>query len=913
MMRIRVLATWSAVTLTAGALSLVTPATGYAAVAGQVRVDQAGFLPGDTKQAYLMTSAAVSGESFSVVNSAGTTVLTGNVGSTSRGSWNSGYPDVYPISFSGLNTNGTYHLQVSGTVSASSPSFTVESAGSLFGKLVGDGVTFFQNQRDGSNVIAGSLNRQPSHLNDASASVYAVPSFQSGGSDVITNSNLTKIGGPVNVEGGWFDAGDFLKFTYTSAYADTLLAAAQRALGSAAPASLGAEASYGESWLNQMWNQSTKTLYLQVGIGSGNAAGTFLGDHDLWRLPQADDSDTATLDRYAAAHRPVFEAASAGSKISPNLAGLMAAAFALAAQNDAAGNPAQAASEYTAATSVYAMANTSSPPNPLVTTEPEAYYPGTLWHDDMELGAAELALASQALGHDASTYLSQAATWASDYIASDTGDTFNLYDASALAHADLIQAMDNAGDPSGLAVSRSTLVSQLKTQLSGAATTAGSDIFHAGGNYADFDVDSHTFGFITTEALYQKITSDTTYAAFATEQRDWLLGANAWGTSFMVGEGSRFPHCMQHQVANLSGSTNGSAPIDTGAVVNGPNGSSNFSGGLGSYQSGMVACPSNGSDPFAAFDGHSSEYVDDVRSWQTDEPALDMTGGAVLASALQEALNSGSTGNDFSLAVSPASATVSPGQSASATVSTAVTSGSAEPVTLAASGLPTGATASFGTSPVTSGGSSSLTITTATSTPAGSYPVTITGTAASGSHTTTFTLTVASAGGCTAAQLMGDPGFENGTTITPWTQTSTLGQAPINNDTADEPAHSGSWDAWLNGDGSADTDTVAQAVSIPAGCTSAAFSFWLHIDTTESTSSAADDTLKVQVLNSAGAVLATLATYSNLNAASGYSQKSFSLAAYAGQTVTLKVTGTETDKNGGTTDFVIDDTALNVS
>jgi endoglucanase len=83
----------------------------------------------------------------------------------------------------------------------------------------------------------------------------------------------------------------------------------------------------------------------------------------------------------------------------------------------------------------------------------------------------------------------------------------------------------------------------------------------------------------------------------------------------------------------------GTAPIDTGAVVNGPNGSANFSGGLGGYQTGMVACPANGKDPFAAFDGKGSKFVDDVRAWQSDEPALDMTGSAVLAAALQEALN----------------------------------------------------------------------------------------------------------------------------------------------------------------------------------------------------------------------------------------------------------------------------------
>ena len=111
------------------------------------------------------------------------------------------------------------------------------------------------------------------------------------------------------------------------------------------------------------------------------------------------------------------------------------------------------------------------------------------------------------------------------------------------------------------------------------------------------------------------------------------------------------------------------------------------------------------------------------------------------------------------------------------------------------------------------------------------------------------------------------------------------------------------------GDGSATTDTVSQQVTIPSGC-AAQLSFWLHIDTAE-TGSTVYDTLKTQVLNSSGTVLSTLATYSNADAAAGFTQRSFSLSAYAGQTVTLKFTGTEGSKLQ--TSFVVDDVALNVS
>jgi hypothetical protein len=105
---------------------------------------------------------------------------------------------------------------------------------------------------------------------------------------------------------------------------------------------------------------------------------------------------------------------------------------------------------------------------------------------------------------------------------------------------------------------------------------------------------------------------------------------------------------------------------------------------------------------------------------------------------------------------------------------------------------------------------------------------------------------------------------------------------------------------------------VAQTVTIPAGC-KATLSYWLHADSTEKTTTAKPDTFTVQLLNSGGTVRATLATYSNLDAATGYKQHSSDISAYAGQTVTVKFSGTETDANGGTTSFVIDDTTVQTS
>jgi hypothetical protein len=263
-----------------------------------------------------------------------------------------------------------------------------------------------------------------------------------------------------------------------------------------------------------------------------------------------------------------------------------------------------------------------------------------------------------------------------------------------------------------------------------------------------------------------------------------------------------------------------------------------------------------------------------------------------------------SSTNDFSIAAS--SVSVAAGASGSSTVTTAVTSGSAETVSLAVSGAPNGVTASVSPTSVTSGGSATVNVAVGSTVTAGSYTLTVTGTAASGSHSATFTLTVTGGGGggggggsCASAQLLTNPGFESGSTG--WTATSGV----INTDGA--YAHSGSGYAWLDGYGTTHTDTLYQSVTIPSGC-KATLAFWLYINTAETTKSTAYDKLTVTVRNSSGTVLSTVATYSNLNASSGYVQKSFDLSTYAGQTVRLEFVGAE--DSSLQTSFFIDDTAL---
>ena len=171
------------------------------------------------------------------------------------------------------------------------------------------------------------------------------------------------------------------------------------------------------------------------------------------------------------------------------------------------------------------------------------------------------------------------------------------------------------------------------------------------------------------------------------------------------------------------------------------------------------------------------------------------------------------------------------------------------------------------------------------------------------SSTKTVSITVTAS---TSSQLIVNGGFETGSAA-PWALTA--GVLCSNSGCPGETAHSGSWFAWLDGYGFTHTDTATQTVSIPAGKTTATLAFYLHIDTQE-IGSIAYDTLRVQVLNSSGTVLATLATYSNVNAASGYSLHTLNMNAYIGQTVQIRFYGHEDSSLA--TSFVIDDVTLTV-
>src|ERR1700677_3247291 len=200
--------------------------------------------------------------------------------------------------------------------------------------------------------------------------------------------------------------------------------------------------------------------------------------------------------------------------------------------------------------------------------------------------------------------------------------------------------------------------------------------------------------------------------------------------------------------------------------------------------------------------------------------------------------------------------------------------------------------------------SSSTGLITGTPTTAATNSVTVTAkdtTGATGSASFTWTINSATSG-CTAAQLLTNPGFETGS-ISPWTAT-----AGVLADTSEGvPAQAGSYLAWLDGYGAAHTDTLAQTVTIPAGCVSATFTYWVEVN---STTTSTANKLVLEVLNSSGTVVQTVPVATAANNGSKYVEYSTSLASYIGQKITVKFVGTEV--SGGNTSFFEDSNALNV-
>jgi Zn-dependent metalloprotease len=148
----------------------------------------------------------------------------------------------------------------------------------------------------------------------------------------------------------------------------------------------------------------------------------------------------------------------------------------------------------------------------------------------------------------------------------------------------------------------------------------------------------------------------------------------------------------------------------------------------------------------------------------------------------------------------------------------------------------------------------------------------------------TFTVNQAGTTGGGGTELIVNPGFEAGTA--PWVAS---GQITFSQGTF---PHTGTNYVIVNGVNST-TGTIYQQVTIPSG--GANLNFWLNISTNEAAGASVFDRLFIEVRNTSGTLLATLATFSNQNSGTAgvyVLRGPYNLSAFAGQTVRIQFRGT---------------------
>jgi hypothetical protein len=526
------------------ALAVALGAGSSSAANRYLRPSLLGYGTVDPKVARVLSKTNLNGATFRVLRvPAGTIAFSGTLPASS-GAWG-GFGFTHRLDFTSLTESGAFRLSLPATGETSAPFAIgdVLTATPGYKPLARALLGFFAVQRCGPTSPA---DHGVCHLLDAHHIV--------GGPDA---------GQPVDVQGGWHDAGDYIKFATTVAYSTHLLLWAHELRPNLAGdwngngvADLLDEARIGARFLLRLRYQTGRFLF-QVSDAADHGEG--------WRLPE-DDALTA--------NRPATYGPG------KNHLGRYVAALARAARAYSQVAPSFADSCRVAALDAYAVL--ASAPD-LVGN---GFYDDSTYHDKVALGAAEL-------------YLT-------------TGQAADL--VAAKSHADLA----GPGYWSGWGTVNGLADALLAPYHAPALANLLTDV----GTFRD-DANLHPFGMAGTEVwgtnlvitgmaaeglLYERLTGLATYNGMAWAQRDFLLGANPWGVCF-VGEAAPVsPRDFHHQVAVIQHA--GALP---GALTEGPATAADI------LDQGIVL---ENADEYAEFQAARGTYHDDRANYVTNEPTI---------------------------------------------------------------------------------------------------------------------------------------------------------------------------------------------------------------------------------------------------------------------------------------------------
>jgi len=564
-----------------------------------VVVNQAGYLPADQKIALVETNRDLIGAGAVarvLAQPGGTPALPDLPVAVDRRRYGN-FRHQYVVDFSALSALGTYVIEIrdgSDALIATSPPTAV--AADPWSPLLALDLRFFGVQRSGNMA---PLIHAPSHLDDGVAV---------GGSDD---------GLPVDLAGGWYDAGDYIKFSLTIAYASFMQLFALRELAPAdldpsLRAAIRSEARIGLAYLLKAHPTPT-AFYFQVADAR---------DHDVpFRLPE---DDTAY-----GGPRPAYYGLGA------NTAGKAAAALALGAIEWAGDDPTFAAACRTAAEEVYALGKaiadgtSTDPKHALLVSCVETpaeyaanrlncdFYNEDSWLDDMTVGAIEL------------YEVTATAQYLTDAVA------FGAQLEAAYASLGLLNLHDEAFYklyphlPASGTFSQADVLAQLQIDADRVRKRAAQDRYNAGqkrflwGSAADMSGDA------VTCLLVSKLTGDPVCRQTAHWQLDFLLGRNPFGVSLLAGAGAVYPLHPHHQVATLLPA----AWYAPGSVIG------SLAGGLArksqypfrSDPDLKTAVLGDTTSPFAPFENNRFQYHDIREDYVSNEPSLDANSNLLAA------------------------------------------------------------------------------------------------------------------------------------------------------------------------------------------------------------------------------------------------------------------------------------------
>jgi hypothetical protein len=237
----------------------------------------------------------------------------------------------------------------------------------------------------------------------------------------------------------------------------------------------------------------------------------------------------------------------------------------------------------------------------VLTTQPADFYPEANWRPDMALAATHLYRLTRN-----KTYLRDALRF--DNTAGPGEGALTLYSIHGLAHVELFPLVPHR--------ERQRILKALHEECE-LARAYSQHPFHLGARLV-WGTAGRACGAGNLCLLAAPLLHDPSLTRLAEAQRDYLLGCNPFGVSFLIGAGERYPHHPHHPLAQL-----GSLPL-VGAVVGGP-------APLEVWQSQRMQ---EGLDKQYTPDDPGLQsavavYHDDVGDWVTNEPALDYAADAL--------------------------------------------------------------------------------------------------------------------------------------------------------------------------------------------------------------------------------------------------------------------------------------------